>query len=60
MGSTLATSWSYVFLRFQLRMFLEQFIPGMYAVRVTGMPPEYVMDELTARNYQFIPRDRPT
>ncbi|RKP25669.1 Spt4/RpoE2 zinc finger-domain-containing protein [Syncephalis pseudoplumigaleata] len=44
-------SWATQWLR------LERFRPGVYAIRVTGMPPDDVLDELERRNITFIPRD---
>jgi transcription elongation factor SPT4 len=36
---------------------IERFTPGLYAIRVTGMPPDDVLDELDRRGIPYIPRD---
>ena len=36
---------------------LERFAPGMYAIRVSGMPPDDVLDELDRRGIPYVPRD---
>ncbi|CAG8708337.1 13052_t:CDS:1, partial [Acaulospora colombiana] len=34
-----------------------QYVPGIYAVGVTGRIPEWVEDEMARRDIPYIPRD---
>ncbi|CAG8534494.1 7436_t:CDS:2 [Acaulospora morrowiae] len=36
---------------------IDQYVTGIYAVGVTGRIPEWVEDEMSRRDIQYIPRD---
>ncbi len=38
--------------------FLDNMVPGCYAVSVTGKLPMHIIRELKARGIDYIPRDR--